>query len=85
MIQNFFVRLDKLNMYMKILDLPLKKEWYNMIDSGIKTEEYRELKPFWANRLLYPVTLGIKEYWEKKKTIYIVAPTAYVENEVLHI
>lgn len=49
---------------MKILDLPLKKEWYNMIDSGIKTEEYRELKPFWANRLLYPVTLGIKEYWE---------------------
>ena len=48
---------------MKILDLPLKKEWYNMIESGIKTEEYRKLKPFLANRLLYPVTLGIKEYW----------------------
>lgn len=48
----------------KILDLPLKKEWYNMIDSGVKTEEYRELKPFWANRLLYHVTLGVKEYWE---------------------
>lgn len=48
----------------KILDLPLKKEWYNMINSGVKTEEYRELKGFWANRLLYPVTLGVKEYWE---------------------
>lgn len=35
-----------------------------MIDSGVKTEEYRELKGFWANRLLYPVTLGVKEYWE---------------------
>ena len=48
----------------KILDLPLKKEWYNMIESGVKTEEYRELKPFWANRLLYFTTLGVKEYWE---------------------
>ena len=38
---------------MKILDLPLKKEWYNMIESGIKKEEYREIKPYWCNRLLY--------------------------------
>jgi|WetSurMetagenome_2_1015567.scaffolds.fasta_scaffold50147_2 hypothetical protein len=37
---------------MKILDLPLKKEWYNMIESGIKKEEYREIKPYWEKRLL---------------------------------
>lgn len=49
---------------MKTLHLPLKKEWYDMIESGVKTEEYRELKPFWANRLLYSVPLGVKEYWE---------------------
>lgn len=48
----------------KILDLPLKKEWYEMIESGVKTEEYRELKPYWCNRILYFTTLGIKEYWE---------------------
>ena len=36
---------------MKILDLPLKKEWYKMIESGIKTEEYREIKEFWIKRL----------------------------------
>lgn len=36
---------------MKILDLPLKKEWYNMIESGVKTEEYREKKKFWAKRI----------------------------------
>lgn len=36
----------------KILDLPLKKEWYEMIESGIKKEEYREIKPYWSKRLL---------------------------------
>lgn len=37
---------------MKILDLPLKKEWYNMIESGIKPEEYRDICPYWIVRLL---------------------------------
>ena len=36
---------------MRILSLPLKKEWYNMIESGIKTEEYREIKQYWIKRL----------------------------------
>ena len=37
---------------MKILDLPLKRTWYEMIESGIKTEEYREVKPYWCKRLV---------------------------------
>lgn len=36
---------------MRVLDLPLKKEWYNMIESGIKREEYRKIKPYWCKRL----------------------------------
>jgi len=36
---------------MKVLDLPLQKQWYNMIESGEKTEEYREIKPYWIKRL----------------------------------
>lgn len=48
----------------KILNLSLKKMWYDMIESGEKTEEYREIKPYWCNRLLYFCPLGIKEYWE---------------------
>ena len=47
-----------------VLDLPLKKEWYKMIESGIKKEEYREIKPYWCNRLLYGGPLGINEYWK---------------------
>ena len=36
---------------MKTLHLPLKKEWYEVIESGVKTEEYREIKPYWSKRL----------------------------------
>lgn len=36
---------------MKTLHLPLKKEWHEMIESGVKTEEYREIKPYWENRI----------------------------------
>lgn len=38
---------------MRILDLPLKAKWYDMIESGIKTEEYRKVKPYWTRRLLW--------------------------------
>lgn len=36
---------------MKILRLPLVKEWFDMIASGIKKEDYREIKKHWAGRL----------------------------------
>lgn len=36
---------------MKILHLNLKAKWYDMIESGVKKEEYREIKPFWKKRL----------------------------------
>lgn len=35
----------------KTLHLPLKKQWYEMIESGVKTEEYRENKLYWCKRL----------------------------------
>lgn len=36
---------------MKILHMTLKKKWFDMILSGEKTEEYREIKPYWTKRL----------------------------------
>ena len=66
---------------MKTLDLVLKKKWYDMIDSGVKTEEYREIKPFWANRLLYHSPLGEKAYWqsvlEKARALVKEHPNCY--------
>lgn len=35
----------------KILYLTLKKQWYDLINQGIKKEEYREIKPYWVKRL----------------------------------
>lgn len=36
---------------MKILHLILKARWYDKINRGDKTSEYRECKPYWDNRL----------------------------------
>ena len=33
-----------------MLILPIKKEWFNMILSGKKKEEYREPKPYYTTR-----------------------------------
>lgn len=38
---------------MKVLHLTLKKQWFDMIASGEKKEEYRELKDYWGFRLCY--------------------------------
>ena len=40
----------------KILHLPLKAKWYEMQERGEKTEEYREITPYWCKRFL-----GLKE------------------------
>ena len=36
---------------MVILDLNLKRKWFDMILDGTKTEEYREIKDYWDKRL----------------------------------
>jgi hypothetical protein len=36
---------------MELLHLTLKKKWFDMIVSGEKKEEYREIKPYWIKRL----------------------------------
>lgn len=35
----------------KVLHLSVKKQWFDMISAGEKTEEYREIKPYWIKRL----------------------------------
>lgn len=35
---------------MKKLHLTLRKNWFDLIDSGIKKEEYREIKAYWQKR-----------------------------------
>lgn len=35
-----------------MLTIPIKRKWFNMILSGEKKEEYREIKPYWTKRFL---------------------------------
>lgn len=38
---------------MRTLHLNLKKKWFDMILSGEKTEEYRDITPYWFERLVF--------------------------------
>lgn len=40
-----------------MLTIPIKKKWFDMILSGKKKEEYREIKPYWDTR--FETWLGI--------------------------
>ena len=41
---------------MKTLTLAIKKKWFDMIASGVKLEEYREIKPYYKSRFNKPLT-----------------------------
>ena len=36
-----------------MLTLPIKKKWFDMIKSGEKKEEYREIKPYYDSRFKF--------------------------------
>ena len=57
---NFIKRMEKLTKikgkYLsdakkKVLTITVSKQWFDMISAGEKTEEYREIKPYWIKRL----------------------------------
>ncbi len=41
---------------MTILTLAIKKKWFDLIASGEKKEEYREIKPYYTTRFHKPLT-----------------------------
>ena len=45
---------------MKTLKLTLNKQWFDLIEKGIKKEEYREIKQYWIKRITggYVVNVG---------------------------
>ena len=45
-----------------VLNLVVSKQWFDMIVSGEKTEEYRAIKSYWINRLLQAKYGGRDEY-----------------------
>ena len=45
---------------MKIVSMPIKKEWFDKILSGEKKEEYRKIGDYWRKRLLFDKVDAIK-------------------------
>lgn len=45
---------------LRILELTLTKQWFDLISSGEKKEEYREIKKYWLNRLFSPLAKDYK-------------------------
>ena len=57
------------------LKLVLKKKWYDLIDKGIKREEYREIKDYYTKRLF------LKDTEPKvKKFSYVTFYLGYHKN-----
>ena len=50
---------------MKILNMTLKRKWFDMILSGEKKEEYREIKDYWCRRLIKPLTPIDGDYFDE--------------------
>ena len=60
--------------YLKVLRLAVRKEYFEQIKAGIKKEEYREIKDYWIKRLskYYDqvwITLGYPKKNEKEKVL----------------
>ena len=47
---------------MQNLRLPLKKKLFEMTKSGIKTEDYREITPYWIKRLTSNFSFDINKH-----------------------
>lgn len=64
-----------------MLILPIKKQWFDMIISGEKKEEYREIKPYYYIRFknadMFPDPLGIDE------THLILDPQNFRKYEIM--
>ncbi|MBV7300232.1 hypothetical protein [Enterovibrio paralichthyis] len=57
------------------LHLTLKKEWFDLIRSGVKTEEYREMKPYWDRRLIsgkYFATITFRNGYGKDAPSFVI-------------
>lgn len=55
-----------------MLTLPIKKKWFDMILSGEKKEEYREIKPYYDSRFYH---IKVKPIIDKKEySMYVESP-----------
>jgi hypothetical protein len=70
----------------KPLKLTLKHKWYDMIDSGVKLEEYRDITPFYHSRIdkyIDALNCGMKVYVTFYKAYTTNRPSMTFEIETI--
>lgn len=65
-----------------MLILPIKKKWFDMIKSGEKKEEYREIKPYWTTRFDKKVMLFNHELTDREMQ-YLCVKEEYMCTNVI--
>jgi hypothetical protein len=65
---------------MRILHLTLKAKFYDMIASGDKLEEYREIKPFWIKRLISDEFNWDCQTSDKRNYHFIACPKGFYKE-----
>lgn len=69
---------------MRILDLTIKKEWFDKIKSGEKKVEFREFKPHWIKRLLKDSRARPYDAVRFRNGYKLSSPTLLVEWKGVH-
>ncbi len=64
----------------KILHLNLKKKWFDLILSGEKTEEYREIKPYFEKRFKPHSHVHIGRTWYPCSMVQILFSNGYAKG-----
>jgi len=60
-----------------MLTLPIKKKWFDMIVSGEKKEEYREIKPYYDSRFMNLLRIELGKFKDEE---YILFRNGYSKN-----
>lgn len=71
---------------MSNLSLVLMHKWYDLIESGEKTSEFREIKPYWQKRLAkhYDTVTFQRGYTNIKQCYKIISITITNKPNDLH-
>lgn len=62
-----------------ILHLNLISKWFDLVEAGIKKEEYREIKPFW-DRIFSTGKVRIKGKYYNPEEVTIVFSNGYAKD-----
>jgi hypothetical protein len=70
---------------MKNLQLSLETKWFEMTKAGIKTEDYRNITPYWCNRFLHYKSEPKSKKWWYEKLCNGEHSTEYLLNKLLSL